>query len=189
MDARPVEQRSGEPGFGCLMTDGGMGFSWAINSQQNKSTPWWQRSGEQSPPRSDLPARPRYRRGRAATTLLPYPRKRIGTPFIMARATVSLFEHTSHTIVQRLHVLVTRRTRWSRATGMLRNTSNRRRRLRATYYAEWVLGVNRADVQQFTVTNLRRNKRRNPRAQFLQSRLSNARRLCGLCFAVEPLDD
>ena len=28
------------PGFGCLVTEAGLGYSWAGNSQMNRLTPW-----------------------------------------------------------------------------------------------------------------------------------------------------
>ena len=45
------------PGFGCLVTEAGLGYSWAGNSQMNRLTPWSNDPTFGPAGRGDLPAR------------------------------------------------------------------------------------------------------------------------------------
>ena len=59
------------PGFGCLVTEAGLGFSWAGNSQLNRLTPW------SNDPVSDPPGEAVYLRDEdtgAVWTPTPLPR-------------------------------------------------------------------------------------------------------------------
>ena len=45
------------PGFGCLVTEAGLGYSWAGNSQMNRLTPWSNDPVSDPPGEVGLPAR------------------------------------------------------------------------------------------------------------------------------------
>jgi cyclic beta-1,2-glucan synthetase len=137
------------PGFGTLITESGLGFTWCGNSQQNRLTPW------QNDPVSDFQSEAIYLRDEESgaywtPTALPIRereayRARHGQGY-------TVFEHNSHGIGQELTVFVP----VTAAGGgdpvkicrlKLRNHSKRQRRLTATFFAEWVLGASREEQQ------------------------------------------
>jgi len=137
------------PGFGALVTDSGLGTTWAGNSQANRLTPW--HNDPVSDPQSEaIYLRDEETGARWTPTALP-----IREPDDAYRARhgqgYTVFEHNSHAIGQELTVFVP-----ADATGgaplkicrlRLRNDSSRPRRLTATYFAEWVLGSEREQEQ------------------------------------------
>ena len=136
-------------GFGTMVSESGLGFTWAGNSQANRITPW------HNDPVSDPQSEAIYIRdeetGRYWTpTALPIREKdayraRHGQGY-------TVFEHNSHAIAQELTVFVP-----IGADGVgdpvkicrlrLTNQSSRRRQLKATWFAELVLGASREEQQ------------------------------------------
>lgn len=126
------------PEFGCLVTEAGMGMSWSVNSQQNKLTPW------SNDPVTNAPAEAIYLQDVSANEIwspTPLPVRESAPYTIRHGAGYSIFEHTSHGLEQTLCVTVpeTDPVKWMQLG--LRNNSSQTKRVRATYYAEWVLGV------------------------------------------------
>ena len=137
------------PGFGTLVSETGLGFTWCGNSQQNRLTPWT------NDPVSNLPPEAVYIRddqsgARWTPTAAPIRehdayRARHGQGY-------TVFEHNSHAIAQEMTVFVP-----VTQTGggdpvkicrlRLHNESTRRRQLSVTYSAEWTLGATREDQQ------------------------------------------
>jgi len=145
----------GTPDFGCMVTESGGGFTWNLNSQQNRLTPW------QNDPVKDPPSEAIYLRDEDSgvvwtPTALPIREKdayraRHGQGY-------TVFEHNSHAIAQELTVFVPFGDDGPREPVKilrlrLRNDSSRKRRLTATYFAEWVLGTRREEVAAHVVTS------------------------------------
>jgi cyclic beta-1,2-glucan synthetase len=137
------------PRFGTLVSESGLGFTWRGNSQQNRLTSW------RNDPVSDIPSEVIYLRdeesgARWTPTALPIREQ----DAYRARHSqgYTVFEHNSHAIAQELTVFV---PIGENGDGdpvkvcrlRLRNDSSRRRRLTATFFAEWVLGNRREDQQ------------------------------------------
>jgi len=136
------------PSFGCLVSETGLGYSWAENSGENRLTPW------RNDPVSDQPAEAVYLRDEETAevwTPTPQPAGDRGPYVVRHRAGRSVFEHNSHGLEQELGVFVDRDAPVKVVELRLRNTWKHRRRLTATFYAEWVLGINRDRAQQTIV--------------------------------------
>ena len=137
------------PRFGALVTESGLGCTWNGNSQSNRLTPW--HNDPVSDPQSEIIYLRDEDSGAFWTpTALPIReqdayRARHGQGY-------TVFEHNSHAIGQELTVFVPVD---SEGAGdpvkiyrlRLRNDSTHRRRLRATFFAEWVLGATREEQQ------------------------------------------
>ncbi|MFN2383160.1 MAG: GH36-type glycosyl hydrolase domain-containing protein, partial [Gemmatimonadota bacterium] len=124
--------------FGFQVSECGSGFTWAVNSRENRLTPW------SNDPVSDPPGETLYIRDDetgAVWTPTPLP-IREDTPYIIRHGQGwSRFEHESHDVALTLlqFVPLADPIKISRLT--LENRSSRTRRLSVTAYAEWVLGV------------------------------------------------
>ena len=137
------------PGFGTMVTESGLGFTWHGNSQTNRITPW--HNDAVSDPQSEAIYIRDEESGRFWTpTALPIREKdayraRHGQGY-------TVFEHTSHAIAQELTVFV---PIGQDGAGdpvkicrlRLTNQSSRKRQLTATWFAELVLGSSREDQQ------------------------------------------
>lgn len=142
------------PGFGTLVSESGMGFTWAGNSQANRLTPW------SNDPVSDPPGDAIYIRDEhlgvfwsptaAPVRELDAYRARHGQGY-------TIFEHNSHSIEQEMLTFIPLDEAGGAAIRiqrlLLRNRSSRRRRLSVFAYADWVLGTNREDTQMHLVTS------------------------------------
>jgi cellobiose phosphorylase len=126
------------PGFGCLVTEAGLGYSWAGNSQMNRLTPW------SNDPASDPPGEVVYLRDEETGTVWS------PTPLPLGAGTVvtvrhgqgySRFARRSHGLEQELLAVVSLDEPIKLVCLTVRNVGDRPRRLSATYYAEWVLGT------------------------------------------------
>jgi cyclic beta-1,2-glucan synthetase len=130
------------PNFGCLVTSAGLGSSWSINSQQNRLTPWC------NDPVSETPGEAIYLQDMDAYDLwtpTPLPIREAEPYTIRHGVGYSAFEHTSHGLAQTLRVTVPQTDSIKLIQLTLRNLTMRVKHVRATYYAEWVLGVLAAD--------------------------------------------
>lgn len=140
------------PQFGCQMSVEGGGYTWSVNSRENQLTPW------SNDPVTDRPGEVLYVRDEETGELwgptvapvrddtAPY-RVRHGQGY-------SHFEHTGHDVALDLLVYVPLRDSIKISRLSIRNTSQRRRRLSATAYVEWVLGTARAASAPFIVTEI-----------------------------------
>lgn len=140
------------PQFGFQASESGSGFTWSVNSRENKLTPW------SNDPVSDPAGETFYIRDDDegvvwGPTALPI--RETAWPYVIRHGQgYSRFEHTSHGIALDLLQLVPARdpVKISRLTVV--NRSDRRRRLTVTAYAEWVLGVARSSSAPFVVTEV-----------------------------------
>jgi cellobiose phosphorylase len=126
------------PGFGCLVTEAGLGYSWAGNSQQNRLTPW------NNDPVSDPPAEAVYLRDEASGELwspMPLPAGAGGPVHVCHGQGYTRYARHSHGLEQELLVLVPPDDPVKLVCLTVRNTGDQLRQLSATFYAEWVLGT------------------------------------------------
>ena len=126
------------PGFGCLVTEAGLGYSWAGNSQMNRLTPW------SNDPASDPPGEAVYLRDEETGTVwspTPLPVGNGAVVTVRHGQAYSRFTRSSHGLDQELLVFVPLSEPVKLVCLTVRNVSDRPRRLSATYYAEWVLGT------------------------------------------------
>ena len=126
------------PGFGCLVTEAGLGYSWAGNSQMNRLTPW------SNDPASDPPGEALYLRDEETGTVWsPTPLPLGGGAVVTVRhgQAYSRFTRSSHGLDQELLAFVPLSEPVKLVCLTVRNVGERPRRLSATYYAEWVLGT------------------------------------------------
>ncbi len=136
------------PEFGFLATEAGGGYTWAANSGENRLTPW------SNDPVSDPPGEALYLRdeetGQVWTpTILPMG---ASAPYLIRHgAGYTIYEHYSHGLRQRVEWLVDPEEPVKMVRVRLENTWNCVRRVTATYYAEWVLGVNRDTMQMYVI--------------------------------------
>jgi cellobiose phosphorylase len=131
------------PGFGCLVTEAGPGYTWAGNSQMNRLTPW------SNDPCSDPPGEAIYLRDEetgevwSPTPLPSGPRAAIT---VRHGQGYTRYTHSSHGLDQDALVLVPPDAPVKLVRLTLRNRGDGTRRLSATYYAEWVLGTVRENA-------------------------------------------
>jgi len=126
--------------FGCVVTETGGGYTWAGNSQMNRLTPW------SNDPVSDPPGEAIYLRDDdtgAFWSPTPAPCGDQATTTIRHGHGYSRFTQTSHGLEQDLVVLVSPTAPVKLFQLRVKNLGDRRRRLSATFYAEWVLGLQR----------------------------------------------
>ena len=140
------------PGFGFQTSESGSGFTWSVNSRENKLTPW------SNDPVSDPPGETFYVRDEDSglvwgPTILPI--REEAWPYVIRHGQgYSRFEHTSHGITLDLLQLVPVQDPVKISRLTLENRSDRTRRLSVTAYAEWVLGVARSGSAAFVVTEI-----------------------------------
>jgi cyclic beta-1,2-glucan synthetase len=128
------------PDFGCLVTEAGGGYTWAGNSQMNRLTPW------SNDPVSDPPCEVVYLRDeetRELWTPTPAPCGGEAATVVRHGQGYSRFTQTSHGLEQDLLVLVSPAEPVKLVHLRLKNTDERPRRLSATFYVEWVVGIQR----------------------------------------------
>ena len=126
------------PGFGCLVTEAGLGYTWAGNSQMNRLTPW------SNDPVSDPPGEVVYLRDEETGevwTPTPLPRGPGAAVTVRHGQGYTRYTRRSHGLEQELLVLVPPDDPVKLVCLTVRNTGDRPRRLSATFYAEWVLGT------------------------------------------------
>jgi cyclic beta-1,2-glucan synthetase len=152
--------------FGFLITDTGGGFTWSVNSHENRLTPW------SNDAVSDPPGEIIYLRDEdsgATWTPTPAPIREAQNYVIRHGQGYSVFEHFSHGITQELLLFAPLDAPVKISLLRLRNRSARRRRLSITSYSELVLGVNRensaphivADVEEHQGAIFARNSYNN----------------------------
>ena len=126
------------PGFGCLVTEAGLGCSWAGNSQLNRLTPW------NNDPVSDPPAEAVYLRDEESGEVwspTPLPAGAGSVVRVRHGQGYTYYARHSHGLEQELLVLVPPDDPVKLVRLSVRNNGDRPRRLSATFYAEWVLGT------------------------------------------------
>ncbi|HBY93906.1 MAG TPA: hypothetical protein DEP84_08025, partial [Chloroflexi bacterium] len=134
------------PHFGFLVSEAGVGYSWAINSGENRLSPW---SNDQV---SDRPGEVLYLRDEETAEVwspTPLPAAAPGPYLVRHGAGYTIFEHHSHGLKQRLRCFAVPDAPVKVVQLRLENTWGRGRRVTATYYVPWVLGTFRDRAQQY----------------------------------------
>ena len=138
--------------FGFQVSESGAGYTWSLNSRENKITPWT------NDPVSDTPGETFYVRDEDSgqvwgPTLLPI--REESRPYVIRHGHgYSRFEHTSHGIALDLLQFVPLRDSVKISRLTLENQSRRKRRVAVTAYVEWVLGVSRTGSAPFVITEI-----------------------------------
>jgi cyclic beta-1,2-glucan synthetase len=144
-----------QAGFGFLITETGAGFTWSLNSHENRLTPW------SNDTVSDPPGEIIYLRDEdsgATWTPTPLPIRETGTYLIRHGLGYTVFEHASNGISQELLVFSPLDAPVKISLLRLRNRTDRRRRLSVTSYNELVLGVTREAAATHLVTDMEENE-------------------------------
>ncbi|HMG74377.1 MAG TPA: glucoamylase family protein [Pyrinomonadaceae bacterium] len=144
------------PDFGFMITETGAGFTWSLNSHENRITPW------SNDAVSDPPSEVIYIRDEdsgATWTPTPLPIREAQGYLIRHGQGYSVFEHASHGISQELLLFSPLDAPVRISLLRLLNRSDRRRRLSVTSYQELVLGVTREASANHVVTDLEESER------------------------------
>jgi cyclic beta-1,2-glucan synthetase len=137
------------PNAGCLTTDSGIGFAWAGNSQSNKLTPW------SNDPVEDPPAAAVYLRDEETGAFWsPTPLPCGGPAGAWHGAGYTSYAQERGTLVTELTVFVPPADPVQIVRLKVHNRGDKRRRLSAAFFAEWVLGPSREQTAPYTVTEL-----------------------------------
>ncbi|HUS09626.1 MAG TPA: glucoamylase family protein [Pyrinomonadaceae bacterium] len=137
--------------FGFQVTDTGAGYTWSVNSRENRLTPW------SNDAVSDPPGEVVYLRDEDTGTVwsaTPLP-IREAEPYIVRHGQgYTVFEHTSHGISQELLLFAPLDSSVKISLMRLRNRSGRKRKLTVTMYNELVLGVQRTTSAPYVITEI-----------------------------------
>ncbi|RME67573.1 MAG: cellobiose phosphorylase, partial [Alphaproteobacteria bacterium] len=123
--------------FGALVSESGSGFTWALNSGENRLTPW------RNDPVCDPPSEALYLRDEeTAAVWTPTPQP-AGAAACQVRhgCGYTTWHSRSHGLAQTLSICVAPDAPVKIVRLRLENLQSAARRLTATYYAEWLLGA------------------------------------------------
>ncbi|HEM46649.1 MAG TPA: hypothetical protein ENO23_06335, partial [Alphaproteobacteria bacterium] len=162
-------------GFGFLVSESAMGFTWAMNSGENRLTPW-SNDPVRDPAEEALYLRDEETAAVWSATPLPAPS---GAPYLVRHgAGYTTFAHHSHGLDQHLRLYAAHDAPVKIVRLGVENRWDRPRRITVTYYAAWVLGVNRDQAQQYVVTEYDADRRallaRNPYSAEFPARVAFA---------------
>ncbi|MCA1850308.1 MAG: hypothetical protein LC672_04480, partial [Acidobacteria bacterium] len=140
-----------EHDFGFQVTETGGGYTWSVNSRENRLTPW------SNDAVSDPPGEVIYLRDEESGTTwsaTPLP-AREDTPYVIRHGQgYTVFEHTSHGVNQELLLFVPVDASVKVSLLRLRNRTGRRRRFTVTSYSELVLGAERSAAGPHVMTEV-----------------------------------
>jgi cyclic beta-1,2-glucan synthetase len=135
--------------FGFACTESGPGYTWSLNSHDNRLTPW------RNDPVGDPPGEAVFIRDEASGAFwsaTPLPAGG-GQPYLARHGHgFSTYEHARDEVASELTLFVPRGDSVKVFRLSLKNTAPTRRRLSITLYAEWVLGENRSRTSIHVVT-------------------------------------
>lgn len=134
--------------FGFLVSESGSGYSWAINSGENRLTTW------RNDPVSDMPAEALYLRDEETAEIwspTPQPTPAEAPYLVRHGAGYTVFHHHSHALEQRVRLFAAPDDPVKVVELRLKNCTERPRRITATFYAEWVLGSSRDSTQSYII--------------------------------------
>ena len=126
--------------FGFLISESGSGYTWSVNSRENRLTSWSNDSV------TDPISEAIYIRDEETGeywTPTPLPIRERETYVIKHGQGYTRFEHTSHGISTELEIFVPLDETVKISILRLKNSSGERRQLSVTSYVEWVLGTQR----------------------------------------------
>ncbi|TCO73125.1 GH36-type glycosyl hydrolase domain-containing protein [Marinisporobacter balticus] len=141
--------------FGFLVTENGSGFTWAENSRENKLTPW------SNDPVTDLQGEIIYLRDEdcgAYWSITPLPIREKESYTIHHGIGYTTFMHESHGIAQNLTMFVPKDESIKINLIQLKNHSNVKRKLSATYFIRPVLGVSDQITQPYITSEMDEKK-------------------------------
>ncbi|HMJ09619.1 MAG TPA: glucoamylase family protein, partial [Pyrinomonadaceae bacterium] len=130
-----------EKSFGFQVSETGSGFTWSVNSRENRLTPW------SNDAVSDPPGEVIYLRDEetgAIWTPTPLPIRETGPYTIKHGHGYTIFEHLSHGIEHELTLFVPLDAAVKISLLRLRNQTQSKRKLTVTNYNELVLGFDRS---------------------------------------------
>lgn len=134
--------------FGTIVSETGLGFTWAINSGENRLTPW------SNDPVADQPSEALYLRDEETAeiwTPTPSPAGEAAICQIRHGMGYTVWRRTDNGLEQDLLVFVPPDDPVKILRLKLRNSGARTRRVTATYYAEWLLGSLSGKARSFVV--------------------------------------
>jgi cyclic beta-1,2-glucan synthetase len=137
--------------FGFQISETGAGYTWSVNSRENRLTPW------SNDAVCDPPGEAIYLRDEdsgVTWTPTPLPIREASSYVIRHGQGYTVFEHTSHGIAQDLLMFVPSDAPVKIARLRLRNRTTRKRRLSVTSYHELVLGTQRSASAPFIITEV-----------------------------------
>jgi cellobiose phosphorylase len=137
------------PQFGCVVSDGGLGYTWGENAHEFRLTPW------HNDPVSDPCGEAYYLRDEDSGRVwspTPLPCRGEGAYRIRHGFGYSVYEHAEDGIASELWVYVAIDAPIKYAVLKLRNLSGRARRISVIGYIEWVLGDLRGKSLMHVVT-------------------------------------
>jgi cyclic beta-1,2-glucan synthetase len=138
-------------GFGFLVTETGGGYTWSVNSRENRLTPW-SNDAISDPTSEAIYIRDEDSGSFWTTTALPIREKE---PYVIRHGQgYTVFEHTSHGLSQELLVFTPLNSDVKISLLRLRNRTDRRRRLTITSYNELVMGVLRQSSAPYLITEI-----------------------------------
>lgn len=143
------------PQFGFLVSESGGGCTWAVNSSENRLTPW------RNDPLTDMPGEALYLRDEETGMVwspTPMPAGTATACLIRHGAGYSMFENQSHGLNQRMRFFAAPDAPVKIVHLRLQNLWERPRRITVTYYAEWVLGTTRDMDQAYIVPQFEAGK-------------------------------
>ncbi|HYV07701.1 MAG TPA: hypothetical protein VFB82_24120, partial [Blastocatellia bacterium] len=137
--------------FGFQISESGAGFTWSINSRENRLTPW------SNDPVSDPIGEAIYLRDEDTGEVwspTPLPIREPEQYLIKHGQGYSIFRHASHGIDQELMIFVPMDSTVKISLLRLKNQTEKKRRISVTSYAEWVLGVDRSRMSPFVISEV-----------------------------------
>ena len=135
--------------FGCLVSEAGVGCTWAMNSHENRITTW------NNDAVSDGSGETFYLRDEETGEFwspTPLPARAPGTYSITHAPGCTTFHHASHGVEATLDWFAAAEDPVRIARVTLVNTTDRPRRLTVTHFVEWAIGSSRSAAQQRVVT-------------------------------------
>ena len=138
----------GYPNFGFMVSETGSQSTWAINSGENRLTPW------SNDPVRDPTGEALYLRDEETGdvwTPTPLPAGADQPYRVTHGAGYTIFEHNSHGLRQRLTLFASPEDPVKIIHLRVENTWNHTRRITATQYIEWVLGTTHAASMPYII--------------------------------------
>ncbi len=137
------------PFLGFIASESGLGCSWAINSGENRLSPW------NNDTVANTPGEAVYLRDEETGDFWspsPLPVREKEAYLIRHGAGYTSWEHNSHGLIQKMIAYVSPEYPLKAVNVFLKNPGRHNRRISITFYIEPVLGSNRAQTQQFIVS-------------------------------------
>ncbi len=137
------------PSVGFIASESGLGCSWAVNSGENRLSPW------NNDPVANTPGEAVYLRDEETGDFWspsPLPVREREPYLITHGAGYTSWEHNSHGLVQKMIAYVLPENPLKAVNVFLQNSGRRNRRISITFYIEPVLGTHREQTQEFIVS-------------------------------------